>query len=294
MFARLFTTIVLIASLLTQTLAVRPLKKPDDVQLKAVLISDIHADADFTRDRSNELRQILLAIGKSQNDADTLVLSGDLTNSGDLREYINLNTFLHVYSHIGDRVPELGNHDSWHHSDDPDFAKAERYFKAFCRWNGVKTDKVYYTKQVNGFTFIVTGVEDCDFKNPYHSDTQMDWLEKELQEAVTQGKPVFVICHKPVESLGDAAERMEQILTSAAGTAKAPIVYVSGHNHEIGENTYASPCDNLVYLNLPSVQYTDDGGLGFTAEIREHALTLTGMDFLKNEPIDGYAYSLAY
>lgn len=294
MFARLITTIVLVFSLMSQNLAVTPLKKAEDIQLKAVLISDIHADADFTRDRCNNLRQIMLSIGRNHNDADTLVMSGDLTNSGDLREYINLNTFLHVYSHIGDRVPELGNHDSWHHSDNPDFKKAEKYFKSFCLWNGIKTEKVYYTKQVNGFTFIVTGVEDCDFKNPYHSDAQLDWLRKELRDAVNQGKPVFVICHKPVESLGDAAERMEQILTDAAESAKAPIVYISGHHHEIGENTYSSPCDHLVYLNLPSVQYTDDGGLGFVAEVRENELTLTGMNFLTNTPLDGYKYDIAF
>ena len=294
MLARLFTTIALVLSLMFQNLAVVPLKKADDVQLKAVLISDIHADADFTRDRSNALRQIILSIGSHHNDADTLVMSGDLTNSGDLREYVNLNTFLRVYSHIGDFVPELGNHDSWHHSDDPDFAKAERYFKAFCAWNGVKTEKVYYAKQVNGFRFIVTGVEDCDFKNPYHSDAQLDWLERELTDAIGHGQPVFVICHKPVENLGAAAERMEQILTAAAEDADAPIVYISGHHHEIGKNTYASPCDDLIYLNLPSVQYTGDGGLGFLAEVRKNELTLTGMDFLTNEPLDGYEYRIAY
>ena len=294
MFARLLTTIALVFSLLFQSLTVLPVKKADGVELKAVLISDIHADADFTRDRSNTLRQILLSVGRYQNDADTLVMSGDLTNSGDLREYINLNTFLNAYSHIPDRVPELGNHDSWHHSDDPDFRKAEAYFKAFCLWNGVITDTVYYKKQVNGFTFLVTGVEDCDFKNPYHSDAQLAWLEKELNSAVAQNKPVFVICHKPVESLGDAAGRMEQILTSAAANAKAPVIHVSGHDHDIGDNTFASPCDNLIYLNLPSVQYTGDGGLGFTAEIRENELTLTGMDFLNNKPLDGYEYRIAY
>ena len=294
MFARLCTTIVLVFSLLLQTLAVTPLKKADDVRLKAVLLADIHADADPTHERCDLLRQIFLSVGRHHNDADTLVMAGDLTNSGDAREYFNLNTFLNVYSHIGDRVPELGNHDSWHHSDDPDFAAAEKRFKAFCRWNGVKTDRVYYTKQVNGFSFIVTGVEDCDFKNPYHSDAQFDWLEQELNAAVGQGKPVFVICHKPPEDLGGGAERMKRILTSAAENAKAPIVYVSGHWHEIGENTFAKAGANLIYLNLPSVLYTDDGGLGFLAQVREHELSLTGMDFLTDTPLDGYAYSVAY
>ena len=294
MFARLFTTITLILSLIIPNISVTPIKKADDIQLKAVLISDIHSDADFTRNRCNELRKIILSIGTNHNDADTLVMSGDLTNSGDLREYINLNAFLKTYSHIGDFVPEMGNHDSWHHSDDPDYAKAEEYFKDFCSWNGIKTDKVYYTKQVNGFDFIVTGVEDCDFKNPYHSDAQLDWLESELNRAVGKGKPVFVICHKPLDCLGDASERMESILTSAAENAAAPIVYVSGHNHEIGENTYASPCGNLIYLNLPSVLYTDDGGLGFIAEVKENELTLKGMNFLTNEPLDGYEYSISF
>ena len=294
MVARLFTTIALVVTLLFQSLTILPLQKADDVQLKAVLISDIHADADPTNERCDLLRQIFLSIGRNQNDADTLVMAGDLTNSGDLREYLNLNAFLHVYSRIGDRVPAFGNHDSWHHSDDPNFAAAERYFKAFCRWNGVRNETVYYAKQVNGFPFLVTGVEDCDFKNPYHSEAQLAWLEKELGEAVGRGQPVFVVCHKPPEDLGDAAERMTRILSDAAARADAPIVFLSGHRHEIGETTYASPCDNLILLNLPSVLYNDGGGLGFLAEVRAHELTLTGMNFLTNEPLAGYAYRIAY
>ncbi|MBQ7547183.1 MAG: hypothetical protein IJT41_09495 [Clostridia bacterium] len=167
-------------------------------------------------------------------------------------------------------------------------------FKAFCRRNGVKTDRVYYTKRVNGFSFIVTGVEDCDFKNPYHSDAQFDWLEKELKAAVIEGQPVFVICHKPLEDLGDGAERMAQILSDAAANAKAPILYVSGHCHEIGANTFARAGAHLVYLNLPSVLYAGDGGLGFLAQVRDHALLLTGMDFLTDTPLDGYNYTITY
>ena len=294
MIARLFTTIALVITLLFQNIVAPPVRHSDDVQLKAVLISDIHTDADFTRDRNNLLRQIFSAIGNYHNDADTLVMSGDLTNSGDLMEYINLSVYLNLYSRISDRVPEIGNHDSWHHSDDPDYATAEKYFKNFCLWNGVKTDKVYYTKQVNGITFIVMGVEDCDFKNPYHSDEQLDWFEKELNSAVEMKQPVFVICHKPVDCLGNREERVGSIMTAAAEKAEAPIIYVSGHNHEIGENTFTSPCDQLIYLNLPSVQYTDDGGPGFIAEITADEVTLTGMNFLTNEPLDGFEYRIAY
>lgn len=292
MFSKIITTFTLIFTLLFQGVGVHHTPHAEEVRLKAVLVADIHADADFLRDRSNTLRQVFAAVGKTQNDADTLVMAGDLTNSGDLREYINLFNFLNVYCRIRDRVPEFGNHDSWHHSDDPDFAKAEKYFKSFCRFNKIRTDTVYYKKTVCGVPFLVMGVEAGDFGDPYHSEAQFDWLDSELNAAVSAGEPVFVVCHKPLEDMGDGVARMERILLSASAGAKAPIVYVSGHQHEIGENTFAQPNARLVYLNLPSVQYTNGGGLGFVAELTETELTLTGMNFLTNEPLAGYAYSL--
>ncbi|MBQ4244134.1 MAG: metallophosphoesterase [Clostridia bacterium] len=294
MIAKLFTSLALIVTLLFQNAAVMPARHADDIQLKAVLVSDIHSDADFTRDRTNLMREVFAAVGGTQRDADTIVMSGDLTNSGDLREYINLFNCLNFYCRIRDRVPEIGNHDSWHHSDDPDWRKAEKYFKWFCSWNGINTDKVYYKKEVNGIPFIVLGVEAGDFKNPYHSPEQLNWFEEELNSAVGAGTPVFVICHKPPEDLCDSADRIRQILNDAAGKATAPIIYVSGHYHEIGENTFARPQNNLVFLNLPSMLYTDDGGLGFIAEIREGELTLTCMNFLKNTPLEEYCYKIEY
>ena len=294
MIAKLFTTLALIVALLFQNIAVLPAKHAEDIRLKAVLISDIHADADPTRDRTDLLREIFAAIGRTQNDADTVVMSGDLTNCGDLLEYINLQNCLNLYCRIADRVPEMGNHDSWNHDDDPDYAKAEAYFKAFCGWNGIYTDKVYYEKRVNGIPFLVMGVEACDFDDPYHSDAQLDWLEEELNAAVAEGQPVFVVCHKDIGRLGDSAGRIERILTDAAGKAAAPIIFVSGHRHAIGGNTYHRPAERLVYLNLPSVEYTGDGGLGFIAELTDHQVTLTGMNFLLDEPQEGYEFILPY
>lgn len=294
MFARIVTSLALVVTLLFQNLFVLPARHDADVQLKAVLVADIHADADPTRDRSNVLRQIFAAIGKSQNDADTLVMAGDLTNSGDEWEYRFLNNYLNVYCRIRDRVPEIGNHDSWHHSDDPDYALAEQYFKDFCRWNGVKTDKVYYKKTVNDIPFLVLGVEASDFKNPYHSDEQLDWFETQLNAAVAAGQPVFVICHKPIDYLGNSAARIERILTSAAEAAAAPIVYVCGHTHDIGGRTFRQPNDKLVFLELPSLQYTYGGGLGFVAEVTDGEVTLTGMNFLTDQPLDDFEYHIAY
>ena len=294
MIAKLFTTFVLILTLLFQNAGASPAKHTDDVQLKAVIVSDIHTDADFARDRNNLLRRIFSAIGNYHRDADTIVMPGDLTNSGDKREYVHLQHFLDIYCRIRDRVPELGNHDSWNHSDDPNYSNAQRYFLDFCNRNGIKTDTVYYTNEVNGIRFIVLGVEDCDFKNPYHSKEQLEWFERELKKAVSGDKPVFVVCHKPVDCLGDSAQRVEQILTECSENAEAPVVFVSGHMHEIGENTFAMPNDKLVYLNLPSLLDTEGGGLGFIVEVKESDISITGMNFLENKPLEDYVYNIAF
>ena len=291
---KIFTSLGLIITLLIQNFFVFPVNHGDNVLLKAVLIADIHADADFARDRTNLMRQYFAAIGRTQNDADTVVMAGDLTNSGDAREYINLQNCLRFYCRIRDRVPAFGNHDSWHHSDDPDFAKAEKYFKRFCKRNRIKTDTVYYVKYVRTVPFIVLGVEAGDFDTPYHSEAQLTWFEETLNAETAKGQPVFVICHKDPTRLGDAAERIGNILNAAAANAAAPIIFVSGHCHEIGENTFAQPSDRLVLLNLPSVQYTEDGGLGFVAELTDGKVTLTGMNFLSDEPLEGYRYEIAY
>ena len=294
MVAKFLTSLALILTLLFHSIFVKPVRPAQGVLLKAVLVADIHADADPCRDRTNLLRQIIAAIGKTQNDADTLVMAGDLTNSGDAREYLILQNCLNAYGHIRNRVPEFGNHDSWHHSDDPDFEKAEKYFKRFCKWNRIKTDTLYYVKYVKDVPFIVLGVEAGDFDTPYHSDAQLDWFEQTLNTEIAKGQPVFVICHKDPTRLGDAAARVESILNNAAQAAAAPIVFVSGHCHDIGENTIAQPADRLVLLNLPSVEYTWDGGLGFVAELTEGRVTLTGMNFLTDEPLEGYRYEIAY
>ena len=294
MAARFFATLALIFTLFLRNLSVLPACHAPDVRLKAVLVADVHADADFTRERMNGMREMFAALGRTQNDADTLVMAGDLTNCGDYFEYVNLLNCLNVYCRIPDRVPEMGNHDSWNHNDDPDYVKAERYFKAFCAFNGIYTDKVYYEKRVNGIPFLVLGVEAGDFGEPYHSDAQLNWFEQELNVAVAVEQPVFVVCHKDLRGLGAAAGRISQILTAASETAKAPIVFVSGHYHSIGENTFRRQNDKLFWLNLPSMQYTDDRGLAFIAEVTAHTVILTGVYILPDEPAEGYCYKIDY
>ena len=292
--AKIIATLTLIFSLLFGGYGVQPAPSEADVIFKAVLVADTHADADPVRDRTDGLRECMAAIGENQADADCIVLAGDITNSGDLREYTGMQSIMNAYCRIPARIPAFGNHDSWHHSDDPDFGRAVMHFKSFCRMNGVYANEVYYRKNVNGYAFITTGPEDCDFGDMYISDRQFQWLDRELTEACIYRKPVFVICHKPFSSIGPCAERLESILTEHANTGRALIVLVSGHKHALGEETFTRLAKNLISLNLPSLQYTEPGGLGFIAEVTASRLTLTGMNFLTGETLNGYTFFTEY
>jgi hypothetical protein len=292
--AKLLASISLIVSLLFGLLGSLPARRGEEVLFKAVLIADIHADANPIRDRMDLLRECFAGIGETEPDADCMVLAGDITNSGDMREYVFLQNIMNAYCRIGTRLPEIGNHDSWHHSDDPDYAVAAQNFKAFCLMNGVLLDRVYYRKDVNGVPFLMTGVEYGDFGDPVISGEQLRWLDRELEDACASGSPVFVVCHKPVESMGALGERLENILLSRAETATAPIILVSGHRHIIGENTFRSPAQGLVYLNLPSLLDTEDGGMGFVAEMTAHEIILTGMNFITGETLPGHTYTVEY
>ena len=295
MVAKLITTITLIFSLLLGGFGRLPVRRAEPARFKAVLVADTHAGADPVRDRMDLLRSAFAGIGKTQADADCLVIAGDITNSGDAREYLFLQNIMNAYSGIGTRVPELGNHDSWHHSDDPDYGKALRNFQGFCLMNGVSTDRAYYRTDVNGIAFLVMGAEDCDFGDMAISEAQFRWLEEELEDACLYGRPVFVICHKPLRSLDEKqAERLDGLLTLYAHWSRAPVICVSGHRYEIGEGTFSRPASNLVYLNLPSLLDTAPGGMGFVAEISDSWISFTGMNFITGEELEGHWYYLEY
>ena len=86
--------------------------------------------------------------------------------------------------------------------------------------------------------------------------------------------------------MGDSAGALRQILSRAAAEADAPVVVVSGHHHEIGENTFRIDADGVVHLNLPSALYTDD--------VTDGEIVFTGMNFLTGETLADYAWRVVW
>ena len=290
-------------------LARLPRNTARDCDLRAVFAADLHTDADPHRDRTDVLRRAFAGI-RRDGKTDLLALCGDITNCGDEKEYALLRRLQRAY--LGDiRVlPQMGNHDSWHHSDDPNYPLAERLFQRFCRDCGLLTDRNYYYATVKGFPFVVTGTQALCHNKPTLYRDQLDWLDAVLGKVVRTGKPVFVLSHQPPQGrngvtpelheagMGDCSAEVDALLQKHAETAKAPILFFSGHIHWLTPACIEKARDNLYYINLPSLEYGGKGepgcgpGAAALVTVSGERVNVMLRDFIRGRTLPGYAVRL--
>ena len=290
-------------------LARLPRKTAEDGDLRAVIAADLHTDADPYRDRTDVLRRAFAGI-RRDGPTDLLALCGDITNCGDEKEYALLRRLQKAYLGEIRVLPQIGNHDSWHHSDDPNYPLAARLFQRFCRDCGLLTDKNYYYATVKGFPFIVTGTQALCHNKPTLYRDQLVWLDAVLAKGVRTGKPVFVLSHQPPQGrngvtpelheagMGDCSEEVDALLQKYAATAQAPILFFSGHIHWLTPECIEKAGDNLYFINLPSLEYGGKGdpgcppGAAALVTVSGSTVTVTMRDFIQGKTIPGYEIRL--
>lgn len=279
----------------------------EGVKLNCAIVSDTHADGNPVRDRTNILRNTYAGIGRGTAKTDVLINAGDITNSGTAKEYRCMNRLIKTYVRPEYNVSCFGNHDSWHESADPDYGEAVRLFLKYLKKYGTDTDRVYYSKIIDGYYFICTGTEslDLDENAPTFSPEQLSWLDACLSEAVENGKPVFVLCHKPFRGYNGitynyGTDGIRDIILKYKNSS-VPVFVFSGHCHDFTPKCFES--DGTVYfLNLPSTEYNDEteyectelGGMGFVMEVYGHKVILRARNFIKDKFIDGYRFEVDF
>ncbi|MBQ6065737.1 MAG: metallophosphoesterase [Clostridia bacterium] len=286
-----------------------PKRETGTTGLRAVFAADLHTDADPCRDRTDVLRRAFAGIRRDGR-CDVLALCGDITNCGDEKEYALLRRLKKAYLGEMRVLPQIGNHDSWHHSDDPNYPLAERLFQRFCRDCGFVTDKNYYYAAVKGYPFIVTGTQALCHNKPTLYRDQLEWLDAALAKAVQTGKPVFVLSHQPPEGrngvtaetheagMGECSETVDALLRKHAEKATAPILFFSGHIHWLRPECMEQARENLYYVNLPSLEYGGKGepgcgpGTAALVTVSGDNATVTMRDFIQGKDIPGYEIKL--
>ncbi len=309
-----FATIACIFSLIPNALGIYKdtyqAENPDEVLMNAVLIADIHADGDPVRDRNDNLRRLLADINASDEKLDAIAVAGDITNCGNIKEYINLAGMLFAYNKAENFIPSMGNHDSRATCvEEPYFDEGSSLFRNFLRLQGIKTETNYYYKVVNGCYFIALGTE--SMPDPYISDTQIAWVDSLLAEAAKTGMPCFIISHELLmgthddanvpasRNLGEASDKLKAVVKKYADEGLTT-VYVCGHLHKnFHADTLVTVSDNFYSLLLPSALYSEDDitgedilSLGVTAEVYQDKLVIRARNFNTYEWLEDYRWEL--
>lgn len=278
----------------------------EQILLDVAFISDTHSNSAYFHDRSKLLRKAVCGVSQTDRIPDAMVIAGDVSNASDPKEYSMLEWTMRTFNKVETVLPAAGNHDV--RACDT-YEEAAGYFCDFAKFCGVETDTTYYSASVNGYSFIILGSEDMLSIEAYISDTQLEWLDAQMAEAVKTEKPVFVVCHQPLYNtnntyynpeaeknwgIGDQTEQVTEILKKYAADYDYPVFYISGHLHHSYDEYSVDTglCDNLYCVNIPSVTKTEDGGLGLAVEVYSDRVLLRARNYISMEWLEDYKYTI--
>lgn len=288
----------------------------DDCKLNFAVLSDIHMTEETAR--ADMLRFGLQDMQEFSSPLDLVVASGDLTDHGEPEEWANLEKAFADYTPAKNIILAQGNHDTW--TSDDNYALSR---ELFIEYNGKiadrEIDEVYYSTKVNGYTFIVLGSE-TDRTAAYISDTQIEWLEGEMEKASKDGLPIFVVSHWPINEnhglpetwgddepepddggLGDQSARVEEILK-----AYENVFMITGHIHsgftkKGQEDIYgylSVESDGSFHsINLPQYMYLTlrgriANGTGFVFEVYEDTIEIRARSYSAGVWYTDYDYTI--
>ena len=241
--------------------------KADDCLLNVSMLSDTHVE------KYEPLRRLFLQRGLrnlryARSPVDAVLVCGDLTNYGDAASMDAFFDDCAKYNPTETLLPVFGNHDIGHVEDrDHDAVRADLIARA----NAVlhtDFDKIYYSMEIGGYTFIVLCDEGERWDYCTLSAEQLAFLDASLADATQDGKPAFVCCHWPIDgrngedtiwpgsSIDPAGQDVQSILEKYRN-----VFYISGHMHggiksRAVEDRYAlssaETVNGVTYLNLPT------------------------------------------
>lgn len=276
----------------------REAKEPDEALLNVSIISDTHLDARYPLGKWN-LQTGLRDMNNFDNDA--VVVVGDLTNYGD---EASVKYFYDIMKDTCDAeqwVVAAGNHEIGHPEEFTNEEARQNFIKYHNEYTGQGIENAYYSVDVDGYTFIVLvdqsedNWDSCDIY-----EDQVAFLDAELARGTAEGKPVFVICHVPVEGAnGQDIIYEDGGLDEYSDVVKSTlekyenVFFISGHVHT-GINGYLSKelfdvsCveteNGVTYVNLPTYGIVNRygipwNGMGFQMEVYEEEVIFRARKF---------------
>lgn len=229
---------------------------------------------------------------------DALLMAGDISEYGKKAEYEGFFSVFDEMKPFSKILLTVGNHDVrflFKRNSQIISKKNEKYI-------GKKTDKVYYSTDINGYTFIVLATEKAVLEQAYISDEQIKWLDKELQRATQNSKPVFVMCHQALSythglpeawkggDIGKDSNKVKEVFEKYKN-----VFFINGHLHGgIYEKTHSVVNEekNIHSISIPSYRKINNFGIrecgtGYYCLVYNDKVVFKARDFLRGENVTG-------
>ena len=276
--------------------------KNEDPELVFSVLSDVHMEGN-NLGRFNLFGEGIRDVNSATKN-DALVFLGDNTMNGQNIEHTFFYGLLDRYNHIENVLVTSGNHDlcpSEQNSGDYN-TQANQFISFYNTFLEENIEKAYYSREINGYKFIVLASESDAGVQQYLSVEQLLWLENELDSAESLGKPVFIFNHYPLNHtwpfvwteghVGLESELLHLLMRKSNNQ----IVYFSGHLHmglNDNEVSYVNE-ENITYISVPAfgadnnVGNADiqDKGMGLYVEAYEDEILVRMRNYAEHEWMD--------
>ena len=275
----------------------------ENVKLSMAIIADTHLPNRVSAEKN--LENTFLDLENSPEKFDAFLIAGDIADYGTSNEYERFFRVLDNQKTVENLLVTMGNHD------------ARLFFKSSTatikkkigEYLNIKSPKIYYSHDINGYTFIVLCTEKRILEKAYISKEQIAFLDKELARATKDGKPVFVMCHQPfaethglpeVWKTGDMGEQNDEV--RAVMEKYSNVFFINGHLHGgvfPGVAETINEEKGVWSISIPGYRKENnfgitDAGVGYFCEVYEDKVIFRARNFLKGEYVKGDYTTLEY
>jgi len=284
----------------------------DDFIMSFVVMSDSHVRPDNERNIEH-FRNALTDISDMERKPDSIVMVGDITDSGDAEEY---DLVRQIASDVGfdfdiDFIKVMGNHEQYRSESEPELSADDERHLRFMEQAGVGS--IYYDLEIEGQHMICLGPDESltgSWVLFNFSDAQMEWLEDLLNRDSAEGKTSYVFCHEPLFDTvrntgkgswaeGHSLEDNDELAKIVEG--RPNVIFFSGHTHLYPDIARPDE-DGPLYVNdgacgpgqlAPNVRdYATGfvGSFGWLVSVYKNGVVFQARDFLQHSWIDELRY----
>ena len=252
---------------------------PQTCRLHFSIVSDVHTEGNNAM-RYKVLARTMQDMKKCKSGNDAILFLGDNTMNGFRGENILFHGIVRAVLRGENVLTVLGNHDV---SNDENNKKLNDYLLFTNAFFGKQLDRPCYTEQINGYTFIILGL-----------DVQLDWLQDAL-DAANGDKPVFIFAHLPLQRAqmqGDSDTDSLSAMLARYGAQHEVFCFV-GHTHmDLSLSRSFRSGDGYTQIYMPCLteligerdnEPTERTGDGVEVEVYDDELVIRGRNFFRGE-----------